>query len=198
MSTTAYSQASNQYPVSRAQMQAPPQQMPQTFTQVPQRHPQQQHLQHSHHFQQTFTQPHAPVHLQIQGQGPNLSMQSQQHMPAMSAPQQLIQQQQPHPSVSALRSVYPSGASLRCPDASLCCPDMSWGVSVALRVVTYVYQEVIRKQRKASLTSLWHLYRPWSYPCRVCKSFTFLTFPLPKPHNPQQIHGSFHILNCGH
>ena len=52
-------------PHTSTQMQAPLQQMPQTFTQVPQGHPQQQHLQHSQqHFQQTFTQP------QIQGQGP--------------------------------------------------------------------------------------------------------------------------------
>ena len=59
-----------------------------------QRLAQQQHLQHSQkHFQQTFTQPHATAR-QMHGQGPQLSMQSQQHMTVMSAPQQLMQQQQ--------------------------------------------------------------------------------------------------------
>ena len=67
---------------SHTQMQAP------CVTQVPQGHPQQQHLQHSQqHFQQTFTQPHAAAQQQIQGQGPHLNMQSQHHMPSMSAPQ---------------------------------------------------------------------------------------------------------------
>ena len=99
MSTVVYSQSSNQYPwpVSHTQMQALLQQIPQTFTQVPQRHPEQQHLQHSQqHFQQTFTQPHAPVQQQIQGQGPHLSMQSQQHIQQQ---QQAIhhQQQQKQP-----------------------------------------------------------------------------------------------------
>ena len=56
--TATHSQASNNYPLPHTQMQAPLQQMPQTFTQVPQGQPQQQHLQHSQqHFQQTFTQP---------------------------------------------------------------------------------------------------------------------------------------------
>ena len=64
MSTTVSSQASNHYPVSHTQMQAQPQQMPQTFTQVPLGHPQQQHSQHSQqHCQQTFTQP--PVSREI-------------------------------------------------------------------------------------------------------------------------------------
>ena len=53
------------------------------------------------------------------------------------------------------------------------------------------------QQRKASLTSFWHLYHLWSYPCHVHKSLTFQTFPLPKPRQPQGILGSFHIWNCG-
>ena len=78
-STAMYSQALNQYPMLHTQMEAPLQQIPQTFTQVPQGHPQQQHLQHSQkHFQQTFTQPHAPVQQQQQQQQP---MQQQQHHP---------------------------------------------------------------------------------------------------------------------
>ena len=65
-STTTYSQASNHYPLSHTQMQAPQQHMPQTFTHVPQGQPQQQHLHHSQQdFQQTFTQPHAPAQHQF-------------------------------------------------------------------------------------------------------------------------------------
>ena len=61
-STAAYSQASNHYPLSHTQMQAPQQEMLQAFIQVPQGQQQQQHLHHSQqHFQQTFTQPHAPA-----------------------------------------------------------------------------------------------------------------------------------------
>ena len=63
MAQTTYSQAStsHHYPVSHTQMQAPHQQMQQTFIHVPQGLPQ-QHLQHSQqHFQQTFTQLHAPA-----------------------------------------------------------------------------------------------------------------------------------------
>ena len=88
--TVMYSQAStsHQYPLSHTHMQAPQQQMQETFTQLPQGLPQrQQHLQHSQqHFQQTFTQPHAPAQQQTQGQVPQLSIQSQQ---------QPMQQQQP-------------------------------------------------------------------------------------------------------
>ena len=68
--TVTYSQAStsHQYPLSHTQMQAPQQQMQQTFTHIPQALPQQQHLQHSqHHFQQTFTQAHAPAQQHIHG-----------------------------------------------------------------------------------------------------------------------------------
>ena len=52
--TATYSQVStsHQYRLSHTQMQAPQQQMQQTFTHVPQAFPQQQHLQHSQqHFQ---------------------------------------------------------------------------------------------------------------------------------------------------
>ena len=54
--TVTYSQAltSHYYPVPHTQMQAPHQQMQQTFTYVTQEHSQQ-------HFQQTLTQPHAPA-----------------------------------------------------------------------------------------------------------------------------------------
>ena len=51
------------------------------------------------------------------------------------------------------RSVNPSGVSLRHPDASLCCPGMSWGHSAALQVVTEEYLEVIHKQCNVSLVS---------------------------------------------
>ena len=92
--TVTYSQAStsHHYPVSHTQMQAPHQQMQQTFTHVPQELSQQQ-LQHSQqHFQQTFTQPYAPTQQQIHGQAPQQSMQPQQHFQVMSAPQQPMQQ----------------------------------------------------------------------------------------------------------
>ena len=88
------------------QMQAPHQQMQQTFTHVPQGLPQQQHLQHSQqHFQQIFTQPHAPAQQQIHGHAPQQSMQAQQHLQVMSATQQTMQQQafQLHQSHQAIQ-----------------------------------------------------------------------------------------------
>ena len=101
-----------------------------------------------------------------------------------------------HPWVSA-RFRNPSRVSLRRPDASLCCPGVSWGLLAALQVVTEENPEVIHKQRNASLKSLCHSYYPESYPRCAHKSLIFLTFPLPKPHDPQQILGSFHIWNRG-
>ena len=79
--TITHSQAStsHHYPVSHTQMQAPHQQIQQTFTHVPQGLAQQQFQQSQQHFQQTFTQPHAPAQHQIHRHAPQQSMQPQQH-----------------------------------------------------------------------------------------------------------------------
>ena len=80
--STPYSHPSNHYPLSHTQMQAPQEQMPQTFTQVPQGQPQQKHLHHSQqHFQQTFTQPHAPAQHQFLSVPSEQPIQQQQQQP---------------------------------------------------------------------------------------------------------------------
>ena len=56
--------------------------------------------------------------------------------------------------------------------------------------------EVICKQWKASLMSLWDRYRPERDMCGIRKSLTFCTFP-PKPHDLHRILVTFHIWNRG-
>ena len=106
--TVSYSQAlaSHHYPVSHTQMQAPHQQMQQTFTHVTQGLLRQQLQYSQQHFQQTFTQLHAPAQQQFHGQAPQQSMQPQQHLQVMSEPQQLMQQAiQPHHFIQSQQPV---------------------------------------------------------------------------------------------
>ena len=89
-------------------------------------------------------------------------------------------------------SVYPSGVSLRHPDASPYCPGVFLVASAALQVARDVYPEIIRKQQKASVMFLWDPYHPERDLCRIRKSLTFSTFP-PTPHNPHGILVTFRI-----
>ena len=94
--TITYSQVSmsHHYPVSHTQMQAPHQQMQQTFTHVLQGLSQQQ-LQHSQqHFQQTFTQPHTPAQQQQQSMEQQQNLQPMQQQQAIQ-PMHSIESQQP-------------------------------------------------------------------------------------------------------
>ena len=94
--TATYSQASNscQYSLSHTQMQASQQQMLHTFTHVPQALPQQQHVQ----LQNSTFNRHLLSHMhQLNSRSMDrlhsIECSHIHHMPVMSAPQQLMQQQ---------------------------------------------------------------------------------------------------------